>query len=115
MAQNLKYPGKSITTALASAVVSGQLAAIGKMVGVANLTTAADEANVYSVEGVFLVPKKKTDDVTVGALLYLDADGKSVTTTAGTQYVGVAWAAAANGVETVPVRLNFAAPAGDQA
>lgn len=111
MANNQQFmEGKTITTALSAAMASGQLTAIGKMVGVANLTTAANEANVYSVEGVFLVPKKKTDDVTVGALLYLDADGKSVTTTAGTQYVGVAWAAAANGVETVPVRINFAAP-----
>lgn len=92
MANNQQFmEGKTITTALSAAMASGQLTAIGKMVGVANLTTAANEANVYSVEGVFLVPKKKTDDVTVGALLYLDADGKSVTTTAGTQYVGVAW------------------------
>lgn len=109
MAQNYRMSGESITTALSSAVVSGQLTAIGKMVGVASNDAAENQPNVYLVGGVFELPKKKTDDVAVGALLYLDADGKSVTTTAGTQYVGVAWEAAANGVETVLVRINFGA------
>ena len=109
MAQNYRMSGESITTALSSAVVSGQLVAIGKMVGVASNDAAENQPNVYLVEGVFEVPKKKTDDVTVGALLYLDADGKSVTTTAGTQLVGVAWAASASEAATALCRINFGA------
>lgn len=107
MAQNLKYPGKSITTALASAVVSGQLAAIGKMVGVAGNDAAENQPNVYFVEGVFTLPKKAGDTVNVGGLLYLDSDGKSVTVTSGTQFVGVAWAASASSDATVDCRINF--------
>lgn len=107
MAQNLQFPGKSITTALASAVVSGQLTAIGKMVGVASNDAAQNQPNVYFVEGVFTLPKKASDTVNVGDLLYLDSDGKSVTVTSGTQYVGVAWSASASAATTVDCRINF--------
>lgn len=113
MANNTQFTrGVTITTALSSAVVSGQLVSIGKMVGIANHTTGANEQNVFMVEGVFNLPKKNTDDVTVGALLYLNSDGKSVTITSGTQFVGIAWGAAGNGVETVPVKINFGADGG---
>lgn len=108
MANNQQFmEGKTITTALSAAMASGQLTAIGKMVGVANMATAANEANVYSVEGVFTLSKKAGDTVNVGDLLYLDSDGKSVTVTSGTQFVGVAWAASASSDATVDCRINF--------
>ena len=109
MAQNYRMSGESITTALSSAVVSGQLTAIGKMVGVASNDAAENQPNVYLVEGVFELPKKASDTVNVGDLLYLGSDGKSVTVTSGTQLVGVAWAASAGEAATALCRINFGA------
>lgn len=109
MAQNYRMSGESITTALSSAVVSGQLVAIGKMVGVASNDAAENQPNVYLVEGVFELPKKASDTVNVGDLLYLNSDGKSVTVTSGTQLVGVAWAASASEAATALCRINFGA------
>ena len=106
MAQNYRMSGESITTALSSAVVSGQLTAIGKMVGVASNDAAENQPNVYLVEGVFELPKKSSDTVNVGDL---DSDGKSVTVTSGTQLVGVAWAASAGEAATALCRINFGA------
>lgn len=109
MAQNYRMSGESITTALSSAVVSGQLVAIGKMVGVASNDAAENQPNVYLVEGVFELPKKASDTVNVGDLLYLGSDGKSVTVTSGTQLVGVAWAESAGKAATALCRINFGA------
>ncbi|EJF5151386.1 DUF2190 family protein, partial [Salmonella enterica] len=55
---------------------------------------------------VFSVPKLVTADIAAGKKVYLKDGAVQADATGGLPYVGVAWAPAANGDGTIPVKLN---------
>ncbi|EBU8701541.1 recombinase RecA, partial [Salmonella enterica subsp. enterica serovar Kokomlemle] len=67
---------------------------------------AAGSAGTGIAEGVFSVPKLATEDIAVGKKVYLKDGIVQTDATGGLPFVGVAWTSAANGDESVPVKLN---------
>ncbi|HHD8778256.1 DUF2190 family protein, partial [Escherichia coli] len=55
---------------------------------------------------VFSIPKLTTEDIAVGKKVYLKDNVVQTDATGSLPYVGVVWAPAANGDETVPVKIN---------
>lgn len=101
--------GANITVAAPSGgVVSGTAYLIGGLFGVAVATAAQTESVVLCTKGVFNLTKLATDVVAVGDVLYWDNTNKRLTKTSATGLfqVGVATAAAGNGVATVDCRLD---------
>ena len=79
------------------------------MIGVAVNDVAANTEGVFAVQGVHTLPKLSTDVVAQGALLYWDNTNLRLTlTSAGNTVAGRAFAAAGNGVATVPCKINVA-------
>jgi predicted RecA/RadA family phage recombinase len=87
-------------------VSSGDAVLVGALFGVAAATADAGDDVAVSVEGVFELPKKAADAVTVGAVLYWDATPGELTTT-GTDNVRVGYAAAAAGAGTTTVTVKL--------
>jgi len=105
MARNYIQAGEVITVTPTAAVKSGELFALGQLVGVIAADAPADGEAELILTGVFALPKA-TGAITAGALLYLDAEHGSVTTTAGTNaVVGHAIEAAASDAAEAIVRL----------
>lgn len=88
-------------------VSSGDAVLAGALFGVAAANAAEGEDVAVSVEGVFELPKKAADAVTVGAVLYWDATPGELTITAtDNTRVGYAAVAAGAGTATVAVKLT---------
>lgn len=88
-------------------VLSGDAVLAGALFGVASADAAEGDDVAVSVEGVFELPKKAADAVTVGAVLYWDATPGELTITAtDNARVGYAAAAASAGTATVAVKLT---------
>ncbi len=97
--------GKRIEVAVADTVMSGDIVAIGDLVGIAS-TDAEDGTTVIDTEGVFTVPCSTTDDIAVGASVYVSATSGSVTVTAtDNTLVGVAVSAAPSGSTEVNIKI----------
>lgn len=111
--QNAYSMGRCIHHTPAKAVLGGELVVLTGMVAVASTDIPANEEGACEVEGVFALPKKASETPKQGAPLYL-AEDKTLTVTAGTQFVGTAWADAQASEPTVLCRINFGhdAPAG---
>lgn len=106
MAKNYVEDGRTITLTASDAVKSGSLVQVGDMFAVAVTDIAAGSTGTGIAEGVFSVPKLTTEDIAAGKKVYLKDGVVQTDTTGGVPYVGVTWAAAANGVGTIPVKLN---------
>lgn len=88
-------------------VSSGDAVLARALFGVAAANADAGEDVAVSVEGVFELPKKAADAVTVGAVLYWDATPGELTVTAtDNARVGYAAVAAGAGTATVAVKLT---------
>lgn len=123
MAQNYIQSGASIEVALGSGettVKVGDGRLIGTMFGVvlsltragqtvfSNQASAQGDIAIVALNGVFSLPKA-SGAITLGAKLYWDATAKNLTTTTTSNtFVGYAFAAAASGDTTVPLKLQTA-------
>lgn len=91
----------------AGGVLSGAPVRAGSFFGVAATDAAAGATVEIALTGVFDLPKKAADVVSLGTSLYWDnAAGKVTITSAGNTLIGAATAAAAGADATVRVRLN---------
>ena len=91
-----------------AAVTAGVPIVVGKVVGIPNVTAAANaDGTLVSLacEGVYELPKA-TGAITQGAAVYLTKDGKITTTDTGNTLAGVAWTAAQSADATVMVKIN---------
>lgn len=106
--KNFVQEGEVLTVAApVGGVVSGTPVLIGNLFGIPTTTAAATEMFALVTEGVFTLPKKSTDVLTVGLVVYWDDTNHYVTLTKASNYrIGVATAAAANPSSTVTVRLD---------
>ncbi len=108
--KNYVQSGNNITVAApVGGVTSGQLVVIGSLIGVASTTQPAGSPVEVITSGVFELPAKPTDEVSVGDLLYWDATNGYLTKTAGTgskPLVGAAVAAKAASATTVRCKLG---------
>lgn len=104
--QNSRSMGRCIHHTPGKAVLGGELVVLTGMVAVASTDIPANEEGACEVEGVFALPKKAGETPKQGAPLYL-AEDTTLTVTAGTQFVGTAWADAASNDATVLCRINF--------
>ena len=104
--QNTYSMGRCIHHTPGKAVLGGELVVLTGMVAVASTDIPANEQGACEVEGVFALPKKAGETPKQGAPLYL-AEDTTLTVTAGTQFVGTAWADAASNDATVLCRINF--------
>ncbi|MHB0706019.1 DUF2190 family protein [Roseomonas mucosa] len=106
--RNYVQPGNTLTLpAPAGGVLSGDLVAIGSIVGVANGDAAAGEPMDVDVVGVFVLSKAAALAIAVGDIVYWDATNRLVTKTAsGNTKLGVAVEASPNPSATATVRLN---------
>jgi predicted RecA/RadA family phage recombinase len=105
--KNLIQKGKTIDYLIpeSATITSGQLVAIGDVVGVAVSSGVEGETIAVSLSGVYLVGKV-TGVLTQGQKVYFNASQGKVTGTASTnKFVGWAYEAAANGAPTVGVKL----------
>lgn len=108
-------PGELIDYTPGSAVSAGDVVVLGTLVCVAPRDIAAGALGQVATTGVHRLPKA-TGAITVGALVYWDADGNPVSGTAGSgaatttstdnTLAGKAVLAAASGDATVDVLLN---------
>ena len=115
---NYIQPGDTLTVVAPANVSSGDLVVVGSIVGVAAFDALSGADVEVATVGVYTLPKATADVVAQGALLYWDSVASNLTVTPGTDskpLVGVAAAAAGNGVTTVPVRLMMAGQTGPSA
>jgi predicted RecA/RadA family phage recombinase len=113
--KNFVQKGNTVTVAAPADVASGQLVVVGSIVGVAAFTAVSSADVEVTVEGVFELPKVTTDVIGQGDRLYWNSGQAKLTKTAGTgskPMVGVAAAAAGNGLTTVNCRLMPTAQTG---
>ena len=88
-------------------VASGDLVAVGSVVGVAITDVANGASGLIQTEGVFEVGKE-TGAISQGDALYLKATtGKVTTASEGNVLVGYAFASALSAGITVEVKINF--------
>ncbi|EAB2009935.1 DUF2190 family protein [Salmonella enterica] len=106
MAKNYVEDGKTIEIVATTSLKSGDLVQVGDMFAVAVTDITAGSAGTGIAEGVFSVPKLATEDIASGKKVYLKDGAVQTDATGGLPFVGVAWASAANGDESVPVKLN---------
>jgi predicted RecA/RadA family phage recombinase len=107
--RNYVQPGGTITVTAPANVSSGDVVVVGALVGVAAFDASQNDQVEITTEGVFTLPKKSTDVVAAGNLLYWDAVNHYLTLTAGTgskPLAGAAVAAAGNGITTVNMKLG---------
>jgi len=74
--------GREIDYTPSAAVVAGQVVVQGPLVGIAKVAIAAGKLGALSVSGIFDVDQN-AEIITAGASVYWDADGTSVSGTAG--------------------------------
>ncbi|EGC5137341.1 DUF2190 family protein [Salmonella enterica subsp. enterica] len=106
MAKNYVEDGKTIEIVATTSLKSGDLVQVGDMFAVAVTDIAAGSAGTGIAERVFSIPKLTTEDIAVGKKVYLKDNVVQTDATGSLPYVGVVWAPAANGDETVPVKIN---------
>jgi predicted RecA/RadA family phage recombinase len=106
--RNYVQRGDALTIpAPAGGVSSGDAVLTGALFGVAAADAAEGDDVAVSVEGVFELPKKAADAVSVGAALYWDATPGELTITAtDNTRVGYAASAASAGTATATIKLT---------
>lgn len=115
MAKNYIEDGNTIPlTAGDTAISSGDLVLTGDMFAVALTDIDAGSTGTGLAAGVFALPKKKTDEISQGAVVYFDAAKITGTIPAANTDTkihnrtpaGLAWADAPAGAEVVLVKIN---------
>lgn len=105
--KNYINEGKTLTYTATADIVSGQAVRVGTKIGVAVADIANGATGTLWMDGVFELPKKSADTVTVGAALYWDnSNGYLTTTSTDNTYAGYAVEAAGNGATKVKIRIN---------
>lgn len=105
--KNYIQPGKHLTIPAPIAVTSGAFVVVGAITGVAQFDAAIGDDLVIVRDGVYSLPKTSAQAWTVGVKLYWDATNSVVTSTAGSNLlIGAAAAAAANPSSTGIVLLD---------
>jgi predicted RecA/RadA family phage recombinase len=96
-----------------SAVVSGQVVAIGNILGVAQVDIAGGATGAVAIRGVFTVPKVSAAVIAQGEKLTWDVSAAAFDDSAATPATGdvtgapaVAWEAAGNGVTSFDVMFT---------
>jgi predicted RecA/RadA family phage recombinase len=113
--KNFIQPGKTVTVTAPANVSSGDLVVVGSLIGVAAFTALSGAEVEIDTEGVFSLPKVVTDVISQGEKLYWDSGVSKLTKTAGTgskPLVGIARAAAGNGVANVECLLMLTGQTG---
>lgn len=106
MAKNYIQDGNTIRFTAESAVNSGDVVVMGKMVAVAITNTARGESGVGSTVGVWKVRAKQADDIKAGDLLYWSkTDGATKTADSNTP-LGKAWTDSGTSSDVVDVKIN---------
>ena len=104
--KNYIQPGNVLTLVAPADLDSGDVFAVGQIVGVASGDATTGQNVETAVAGVFRVAKTGGQSVTQGAALYLDTGAGTLTTTAsGNVPAGHAVEAATAAAPTVAVRL----------
>jgi len=99
--------GEVIDYTPSAAVLAGDVAVVGTLVGVVTVDGAADVPVGLAVEGIFTFPKTSTDVIAAGTKVYWDTATSLITATAGSlKAAGYTIAAAANPSSTVAVKLS---------
>ena len=107
--KNYVQKGETLTLAAPDVVTSGQIVAVGALIGVAAGDAASGDDMDLVTEGVFTLPKTSTDAVAVGDLVYFDATNGVVTlddASGANTLVGIAVTAAGNPSASVNVKLG---------
>ena len=79
---------------------------VGDVFAVALTDIPQGETGDGMTEGVFMLPKLKTDDMKTGKKVYLKSGKVQLTNSGSDPLVGVVWADAGTSAEEVPVKLN---------
>lgn len=106
MAKNFIQPGETIAVTAPATIASGDPVLVGNLFGVAVADAASGATVQISTRGVFSLPKKATDTIDQGQVVYFNATDKITETATSSYRVGVAVEAAGNGVTTCKVRLD---------
>lgn len=107
MATNFVQTGKTLSFTPTSVVASGELVVVGDIVVIAITDIAVNMQGEGVSEGVFILPKLKSDDIKAGKKVYLkDKKVKLSSSDSSAVYAGVAWADAGTEAEFVPVKIN---------
>lgn len=106
MATNFVQAGTTLAIKATAAIKSGDLVQVGDVFVVAVTDIAAGATGDGIAHGVFRVPKLTNDVMAVGKKVYLKNGKVQLDETGGLPLVGVTWAPAEKGDESVPVRLN---------
>ena len=106
MAKNYVEDGKTVAIVASAAISSGDLVQVGDIFAVALTNIPQGETGDGMTEGVFVLPKLKTDDMKTGKKVYLKSGKVQLTNSGSDPLVGVVWADAGAGAEDVPVKLN---------
>lgn len=111
--KNYIQKGAAVSIPAPHAVDSGGMVVAGVLAGVAGHDAAIGEDVEVHVEGVYDLAKVSAQAWTVGQAIHVNTTSRLCTNVpaAGTLFVGVAVAAAANPSGIGRVRLNGAAPA----
>ena len=105
--RNYIQPGNTLTLTAPAAIASGDVVAVGSIIGVANGDAENGAAVDVDTVGVFRLPKVSALAIAAGDVVYWDSSAKLVNKTAsGNTKLGVATEAAANPSADVAVRLN---------
>lgn len=105
--KNFKHNGKTLNFTASAALTSGQLLAIGLLVGIVAGAYANGDEGVLNLEGVYEVPCKSTDVVAVGDQLYFDeSEGELTKTSTDNIAAGKAMSASPDGTTVVEVKLG---------
>ncbi|MBI4906601.1 MAG: DUF2190 family protein [Acidobacteria bacterium] len=113
--KNYIQKGETLTVTAPATITSGAVVVVGSIIGIAATDAASGDEVEVDTEGVFELTKVTTDAVSQGDKLYWDSGASKVTKTAGTgskPLVGVATAAAGNGVTSVNCRLMLTGQTG---
>ncbi|WP_192967925.1 DUF2190 family protein [Escherichia coli] len=106
MAKNFVEDGKTVEIVAGANISSGELVQVGDIFAVALTDIAKGEIGGGMTEGVFMLPKLKTDDMKTGKKVYLKSGKVQLTNSGSDPLVGVVWADAGTSAEEVPVKLN---------
>jgi predicted RecA/RadA family phage recombinase len=105
MARTFRQPGNTVTLIAPAKTASGDIVAIGAIVGVAQFDAESGAEVEVSLTGIHELPKA-SGEVNAGDVLYFDTPGKALTKTVATNtFAGVAVSHAGTNDATVFVRL----------
>lgn len=89
MAKNFVEEGKTVAIVASAAISSGELVQVGDVFAVALTDIPQGETGDGLTEGVFMLPKLKTDDMKTGKKVYLKSGKVQLTNSGSDPLVGV--------------------------